>query len=73
MRNGVEKILKAKNTGTRVRFDSFFKVTTNTSSPKSKTEDVKEGDHCHYVPQSGCETGKRKKLWPILLLVFPHT
>lgn len=42
MRNGVKKILKARNTGTQVRLDSFFKVTSTT--PKRKTEDVKEGD-----------------------------
>jgi hypothetical protein len=35
MRNGVKKILKAKNTGTQVRLDSFFKVTTNTSTTNS--------------------------------------
>lgn len=47
MRNGVKKILKSRNTGTQIRLDSFFKVTTNspTISPnKRKTDDVKEGD-----------------------------
>lgn len=34
MRNGVKKILKARNTGTQVRLDSFFKVTSTT--PKRK-------------------------------------
>jgi flap endonuclease-1 len=42
MRNGVKKILKARNTGTQVRLDSFFKVTSTT--PKRKTEDTKEND-----------------------------
>lgn len=32
MRNGVKKILKSKNAATQVRLDSFFKVTTNTST-----------------------------------------
>jgi len=34
MRNGVKKILKSRNTGTQVRLDSFFKVTSTT--PKRK-------------------------------------
>lgn len=42
MRNGVKKIVKARNTGTQVRLDSFFKVTSTT--PKRKTEDTKEND-----------------------------
>lgn len=42
MRNGVKKIVKARNTGTQVRLDSFFKVTSTT--PKRKTEDLKEND-----------------------------
>lgn len=42
MRNGVKKILKARNTGTQVRLDSFFKVTSTT--PKRKNEDTKEND-----------------------------
>jgi flap endonuclease-1 len=42
MRNGVKKILKARNTGTQVRLDSFFKVTSTT--PKRKTDDTKENE-----------------------------
>jgi len=42
MRNGVKKIVKARNTGTQVRLDSFFKVTSTT--PKRKTEDAKENE-----------------------------
>jgi len=64
MRNGVKKILKAKNTGTQVRLDSFFKVTTNTStnSPnKRKTEDVKEGDKKKAKKAGGAAGFKRPK------------
>ena len=61
MRNGVKKILKAKNTGTQVRLDSFFKVTTNTSSPKRKTEDVKEGDKKKAKKAGGASAFKRPK------------
>jgi len=42
MRNGVKKILKSRNTGTQVRLDSFFKVTSTT--PKRKNEETKEND-----------------------------
>lgn len=43
MRNGVKKILKSRLTGTQVRLDSFFKV-TSVSSPKRKADDKKEND-----------------------------
>lgn len=44
MRNGVKKILKARNTGTQVRLDSFFKVTMTTTPTKRKIDDTKEND-----------------------------
>ena len=34
IRNGIKKILKARNTGTQVRLDSFFKVTSTTPSKR---------------------------------------
>jgi flap endonuclease-1 len=43
MRNGVKKILKSRTTGTQVRLDSFFKITSTTPS-KRKTEETKEND-----------------------------
>lgn len=62
MRNGVKKILKSRNTGTQVRLDSFFKVTTNTAaaSPKRKTEDIKENDK-KKAKKAGAATFKRPK------------
>ena len=43
MRNGVKKILKSKATGTQVRLDSFFTVTSTT--PKRKVNKLK---HFNY-------------------------
>lgn len=43
MRNGVKKILKSRNTGTQVRLDSFFTITSTTPN-KRKTEETKEND-----------------------------
>lgn len=42
MRNGIKKIVKSRKTGTQVRLDSFFKVTSTT--PKRKAEETKGGD-----------------------------
>lgn len=37
MRNGIKKIIKSRNTGTQVRLDSFFKVTsTGTTTPNKR-------------------------------------
>jgi len=52
MRNGVKKIIKSRNTGTQVRLDSFFKVTSTT--PKRKTEDPKESDKAKKSEKSEC-------------------
>lgn len=61
MRNGVKKILKSRNTGTQVRLDSFFKVTTNTAaSPKRKTEDVKENDKKKAKKAGGAASGYKR-------------
>ena len=38
MRNGIKKIMKSRKTGTQVRLDSFFKVTSTT--PKRKAEEA---------------------------------
>lgn len=38
MRNGIKKIIKSRKTGTQVRLDSFFKVTSVT--PKRKAEEI---------------------------------
>lgn len=57
MRNGVKKILKARNTGTQVRLDSFFKVTSTT--PKRKTDDTKENDK--KKAKKGAATGYKGK------------
>ena len=39
MRNGIKRILKSKKTGTQVRLDSFFTVTSTT--PKRKVRSTK--------------------------------
>ena len=41
MRNGIKKIQKSRKTGTQVRLDSFFKVTSVT--PKRKAEEPPKG------------------------------
>lgn len=63
MRNGVKKIVKSRNTGTQIRLDSFFKVTTNTASPtpKRKTDDVKEGDKKKAKKGGAASAYKRPK------------
>jgi flap endonuclease-1 len=51
MRNGIKKILKSRSTGTQVRLDSFFKVTSTT--PKRKNEDPKDSANAKKAKKTG--------------------
>jgi len=59
MRNGVKKILKAKNAGAQVRLDSFFKVTSTT--PKRKNDDTKENLKKKIKKEVKTEPGTKAK------------
>lgn len=41
VRNGTKKLLKARNTSTQGRLDSFFKVLPNPNPPKRKVDEKK--------------------------------
>jgi flap endonuclease-1 len=58
MRNGVKKILKSRTTGTQVRLDSFFTITSTTPN-KRKTDDAKENEK--KKPKKGAAVYKKVK------------
>jgi flap endonuclease-1 len=59
MRNGVKKILKSRTTGTQVRLDSFFTITSTTPN-KRKTDESKENDK-KKAKKGGTATYKKVK------------
>ncbi|XP_043276966.1 flap endonuclease 1 [Venturia canescens] len=55
IRNGAKKLLKARNTSTQGRLDTFFKVLSTTTPTKRKAEELKKGQ-----AKRGKATGKTR-------------